>query len=55
MEELIQYLQEEYKVEASDLVASEQDRVAKSAKLDLIAEIKEIYERGYPNGRNVTK
>jgi len=50
MEELIKYFEKELELKLSDLVMSDKDRWYKTGQVEMLEEIKEILEKGYPNG-----
>ena len=49
MEELIRYLEEQYTISREDLLMGDEDRYMLIGQLELLAQIKDIYEKGYPN------
>lgn len=49
MEELIKYLEKTYQVTKEDLDLPDGDRFFLMGQLSMIDDIKEIYERGYPD------
>ena len=49
MEELIKYLEAEYTISKEDLALPDDERNFFLGQLSMIDDIKEIYEKGYPN------
>jgi len=48
MEELIEYLDKQLKLKPSDLLMEDFDRAILMGQIDLLNQIKEIHEKGYP-------
>ena len=48
-DELIAYLEDTYKLSLEDLSKSDVERAELKGKLEMIEEIREIQERGFPN------
>jgi len=48
MEELIQYLEEQYTLKRDDLLMEHDDRMMLIGQLELLDQIKDLYEKGYP-------
>ncbi len=49
MEELITYLEKQYELSKEDLLMSDEDRYMLVGQLELLAQIKDIYEKGIPD------
>ena len=52
METLIAFLEEQLKVTPQDLLLSHDDRMILVGQLDLLNQIKEIHEHGYPTNED---
>ncbi len=48
MEELINYLDEQLSLKPSDLILNNDDRMILIGQIELLAQIKEIHEQGFP-------
>jgi len=55
LDELIEFFEEEYKLETKDLLLDDKGRMALYGKLDMLDEIKEIAEKGFPKDNEETE
>ena len=55
MEKLIAYLEKQLTLKPSDLVLEDDDRMILVGQIDLLDQIKEIHEHGYPDEKKADK
>jgi len=49
MEQLIEFLEEQLTLKPSDLILDNDDRMILIGQIELLDQIKDIHEKGYPN------
>ncbi len=54
-DELVEFFEEEYKMETKDLLLDDKGRMALYGKLDMLDEIREIAEKGFPKDEEETE
>jgi len=52
MEELIRYFEEQLALKPTDLLMEEDDRMILVGQIQMLDQIKEIHERGFPDKEN---
>ncbi len=49
IDKILDYVEDQYKISPSDLLANDHDRFKQFAKLEVLAEIRELILRGVPD------